>query len=106
MRVGIHWGSSLYIGQLVPGGRLDIAALGDAVNECARIEESAAPRRTLASKDLIEQLSADDAAALDLDPEKLRYAPLAHVPGATDKAVATAGTLAVIEIERPATVGG
>lgn len=99
MRVGIHWGSSVYIGQLVPGGRLDVTALGDAVNECARIQESAAPHQTLASKELIEHLSGDDAAALGLDPEKFRYVPLASVAGATEKAIAAFGTLAVIPIE-------
>src|SRR2546423_1940034 len=29
--VGMHWGPSLYLGQLVPGGRLDVTALGDEV---------------------------------------------------------------------------
>lgn len=101
MRVGIHWGGSLYIGQLVPGGRLDVTALGDAVNECARIQESAAPHQTLASKELIERLSSDDAAELGLDPDRFRYVPLAHIPGATDKAIAGSGTIAVIPIEEP-----
>ena len=99
MRVGIHWGGSVYIGQLVPGGRLDVTALGDAVNEGARIQESAAPHQTLASKELIERLSDDDAAALGLDPHKFRYVPLASVAGATEKAIAGFGTVAVIPIE-------
>lgn len=98
MRVGIHWGSSLYIGQLVPGGRLDVTALGDAVNECARIQEAAPPDQTLASKELIERLSDDDAAALGLDPGKLRYEPLANMPDASEKAIAGAGTVAVIPL--------
>jgi class 3 adenylate cyclase len=101
MRVGIHWGGSLYIGQLVPGGRLDVTALGDAMNECARIQESAAPHQTLASKELIEHLSGDDAAALGLDPDKFRYVPLARIPGASEKAIAGSGTIAVIPIEEP-----
>lgn len=95
MRVGIHWGSSLYVGQLVPGGRLDITALGDAVNECARIEESAHPHETLASKALIEHLSPDDAASLGIDPEKLRYRPLLEIGDPADKAVKVAGTIPV-----------
>ncbi|HYP24952.1 MAG TPA: adenylate/guanylate cyclase domain-containing protein [Actinomycetota bacterium] len=95
MRVGLHWGSSLYIGQLVPGGRLDVTALGDAVNECARIQESAEPQQTLVSKELIERLSDDDAAAAGVDPEKIRYRPLAQLPAAGDKAVATAGAISV-----------
>jgi class 3 adenylate cyclase len=95
MRVGIHWGSSLYIGQLMPGGRLDVTALGDAVNECARIQECADPHQTLASKALIEQLSDNDAAALGIDPEKIRYLPLSDLPNATEKTIAAAGTMPV-----------
>jgi class 3 adenylate cyclase len=95
MRIGIHWGSSLYIGQLVPGGRLDVTALGDPVNECVRIQECADPHQTLASKALIEQLSANDAAALGVDPEKMRYLPLSDLPNATEKAIAAAGTMPV-----------
>jgi class 3 adenylate cyclase len=95
MRVGVHWGSSLYIGQLVPGGRLDITALGDAVNECARIQECADSHQTLASKTLIEQLSPDEAAAIGIDPDKIRYRPLSENPNATDKAIAAAGAIPV-----------
>jgi class 3 adenylate cyclase/PAS domain-containing protein len=95
MRIGIHWGNSLYIGQLVPGGRLDITALGDPVNECARIQECAEPHQTLASKTLIEQLSPNDAAALGLDPEKVRYRLLSDFPSATDKTRAVAGAISV-----------
>src|SRR4051812_13492483 len=36
--VGMHWGSGLYVGQVVTGGRLEVTALGDEVNEAARIE--------------------------------------------------------------------
>jgi class 3 adenylate cyclase len=95
MRVGIHWGSSLYIGQLVPGGRLDIAALGDTVNECARIQDCADPRQTLASKQLIEQLSPDDGATLRIDAEEIRYRPLAEIAEASEKAIAVAGAIPV-----------
>jgi class 3 adenylate cyclase len=95
MRVGIHWGGSLYVGQLVPGGRLDVTALGDGVNECARIQECAHPHATLASKALVEQLSTDDAASLGIDPGKLRYRPLSEVADAAEKAVRVAGTIPV-----------
>jgi class 3 adenylate cyclase len=95
MRVGLHWGSSLYIGQLVPGGRLDITALGDSVNECARIQECADPDQTLASKELIEQLSPDDGATLGIDAEKIRYRPLAEIGEASEKAIAVAGAIPV-----------
>jgi class 3 adenylate cyclase len=95
MRVGIHWGSSLYIGQLVPGGRLDITALGDTVNECARIQECADPHQTLASKELIEQLLPDDAAAFEIDADEIRYRPLAEIEDVSEKAIAVAGAIPV-----------
>jgi class 3 adenylate cyclase len=95
MRVGIHWGSSLYIGQLVPGGRLDITALGDTVNECARIQDCADPHQTLASKQLIERLSPDDGATLGIDAGEIRYRPLADLEDASEKAIAVAGAIPV-----------
>ena len=98
MRVGIHWGNSLYVGQLVPGGRLDVTALGDAVNECARIQESAEPHETLASKGLIEELSSDDAAALGIDPDKLRYRLLSEIGDSHGKAVTIAGAIPVVAV--------
>ena len=98
MRVGLHWGGSLYIGQLVPGGRLDVTALGDAVNECARIQECSDPHETLVSKELIERLTDDDKAALGIDPEKVRYRPVAQLPTVTEKAAAVAGAISVTTV--------
>jgi class 3 adenylate cyclase len=98
MKVGLHWGGSLYMGQLVPGGRLDVTALGDEVNEAARIQECADPHGTLASKQLLERLSPDDAASLGIDLEKLTYTPLAEVPSATAKAIDNAGAIPVTSI--------
>ncbi|HEV2755976.1 MAG TPA: adenylate/guanylate cyclase domain-containing protein [Actinomycetota bacterium] len=95
MRVGLHWGRSLYIGQLVPGGRLDVTALGDAVNECARIQECAEPRQTLASKELLERLSDHDAAAIGLDVVEVRYRTVSELSGASAKARAAAGAIPV-----------
>jgi class 3 adenylate cyclase len=95
VNVGLHWGATLYIGQLVTGGRLEVTALGDEVNECARIQEAAQDGQVLASKDLIEHLSADDAVGLGLDPGVMRYLMIAEVPGAPEKAVQDAGSLAV-----------
>jgi class 3 adenylate cyclase len=95
MRVGLHWGGWIYIGQLVPGGRLDVTALGDAVNECARIQECADPHETLASKELVERLTDDDKAALGIDPEKVRYRPLSQLPEVSEKALAAAGGIPV-----------
>ena len=98
LNVGLHWGAGLYLGQIVPGGRLDVTALGDEVNECARIQESARGGSLLASKALVEQLSDEDAAVVGLDLEKLVYTTLADVPQASDKARRDAGTLAVTSL--------
>ncbi len=98
MRVGLHWGSSIYIGQLVPGNRLDVTALGDGVNECSRIQECADTHETLASKDLIERLTDVDAAELGLDPEKIRYRLLSDFSAAPQKVARDAGTVAVTPV--------
>ncbi|HEV3473149.1 MAG TPA: hypothetical protein VG408_08105, partial [Actinomycetota bacterium] len=98
MRVGLHWGGTLFMGQLIPGGRLDVTALGDEVNECFRIQEVATVDQTLASKQIVEQLSDDDAAALGVDPEKLSYTTVAEFPNASEKATRDAGTIPVTSI--------
>ncbi|HEX2051310.1 MAG TPA: adenylate/guanylate cyclase domain-containing protein [Actinomycetota bacterium] len=98
MKVGLHWGGSLYVGQLVPGGRLDVTALGDEVNEAARIQESAGAGETLASKQLLERLTPEDAAAVGLDLEKLTYRPLAELDTAPEKAVRDAAAVPVTVI--------
>lgn len=95
MNIGLHWGSALYMGQLVPGGRLDVTALGDEVNKCARIQECARDATILASKSLLEHLSEDDAAAVGVDPEKIVCRPLARWPTASEKGIRDAGGVAV-----------
>jgi class 3 adenylate cyclase len=96
--VGLHWGPSLYLGQLVPGGRLDVTALGDEVNECARIEESARGGKVLASKQLVELLDSTDAERLEIDLDRLSYRPLASLDDASAKALRDAATLAIAEV--------
>jgi class 3 adenylate cyclase len=95
VNVGVHWGGTLYMGQLVTGGRLEVTALGDAVNECARIQQSAREGEVLASKNLIEHLADEDAAALGLYPDSMVYRTVAELPGADDKAKRDAGTIPV-----------
>ncbi len=95
VNVGVHWGGTLYMGQLVSGGRLEITALGDNVNECARIQETARDGQVLVSKNLIEHLTDEDSAELALDPDSLVYRTLAELPSATEKAKRDAGTLPV-----------
>ena len=98
LRFGLHWGSTLYVGNITTGGRTEVTALGDEVNEAARIEACATGGRALASKSLIERLDADDAAALAIDHNHVSYTPLADLPTATDKARRDAPAIAVCEI--------
>jgi class 3 adenylate cyclase len=98
LRFGLHWGSKLYVGQVTTTGRSEVNALGDEVNETARIEACATGGRVLASKDLLERLDADDAAALGLDPDRITYSSLSDLPGATEKARRDAPAIAVCEL--------
>lgn len=99
LNVGLHWGGTLFIGQVSSEGRLEITALGDEMNEAARIEQATRGGRLLASKSLIERLSADDAAALDLNIRAMSYEVIADIVGVSDKAMRDAGLIAVAEIE-------
>jgi class 3 adenylate cyclase len=98
LRFGLHWGATLYMGRILTGGRSEVTALGDEVNEAARIEACATGGRTLASKSLIERLNRADAAALGLDTGHTKYTLLADLSTATDKARRDAPSIAVCEI--------
>ena len=98
INVGLHWGGSLYMGQLNTGGRLEVTALGDAVNECARIQESARDGEILVSKALIENLDGDAAATLGVDPDTLSYVSISQLAHASEKAVRDAGGIAVASL--------
>ena len=98
MRFGLHWGSTLYVGQIATTGRVEFTALGDEVNEAARIEACAAGGLMLASKNLMERLDPGDAAALDLDPDHVTYTALGDLNSATEKARRDAPAIAVCEI--------
>jgi class 3 adenylate cyclase len=95
---GVHWGSTLYIGQIATGGRLEVAALGDEFNEALRIQQSARGGVTLASKSLLERLDPDDAAAIGVEPQRMTYTTVAELPHASEKALRDAGTIAVTQI--------
>ncbi len=98
MNFGIHWGPGLYMGQLVTDGRLEVTALGDEVNECARIQQTARGGALIVSKALLERLEPADAHALELDPDTLHYTALGGLPGAHPKAIRDAGRLSVTRI--------
>src|SRR5262245_60529053 len=96
LRFGLHWGARLYMGRILTGGRSEVAALGDEVNEAARIEACATGGRTLASKSLIERLNREHANALGLDTGPTTYTPLSELSTATDKARRDAPSIAVL----------
>lgn len=98
VNVGVHWGSTLMVGQVATSGRLEVTALGDQMNEGARIEAAATAGAILASKDLIERLEAADAEASGIDPNAIAYTTVAELAGASDKAIRDAGTIPVASI--------
>jgi class 3 adenylate cyclase len=98
LNVGVHWGGALYMGQVVTGGRLEVTALGDEVNECARIQETAREGTVLASKALIERLDPSHAREIGIDPDAVAYETVAELPGASEKAVRDAGSIPVTEV--------
>src|SRR4029450_5169567 len=98
LRLGLHWGSTLYVGNISTSGRSEVTALGDEVNEAARIEAWATGGRALAAKALTERLDLNDAKALGLDPLHLAYTALRDLDTATDKARRDAPAIPVCDI--------
>ena len=98
VNVAVHWGATLYIGQVATSGRLEVTALGDEVNECARIQEAAHGGSLLATKALVERLDPEDAQAERIDVAALRYTLVSELPEAGEKAIRDAGAIAVTEL--------
>ncbi len=98
INVGVHWGATLVIGQVVTGGRLEVTALGDEVNQAARVQEVARGGSTLASKDVVERLPAAVASSLGIDPDDVAYTVLSEIEHADEKARRDAGGVAICEI--------
>jgi class 3 adenylate cyclase len=98
LKIAVHWGPSLYVGQVASQGRLEITALGDEMNEAARIEQCAAGGQVLASKALVERLDEQDVAALGLDPSRVVYRAIADIEGVDEKAKRDAGSVAVADL--------
>jgi class 3 adenylate cyclase len=101
LRFGLHWGATLYIGRILTAGRSEVTALGDEVNEAARIEACATGGTRLASKSLIERLDRADAETLGIDPSRITYTQLADLDTATDKARRDAPAIAICDINNP-----
>jgi class 3 adenylate cyclase len=98
LRFGLHWGATLYVGAILSPGRSEVTALGDEMNEAARIEACAAGGRMLASKALIERLNRSDAETLGLDTRRATYTALGDLPTSTDKARRDAPAIAVCDV--------
>jgi class 3 adenylate cyclase len=98
LNLAIHWDANLYLGQVATEGRLEVTALGDAVNESARIEQSAHGGRILATKSLLERLNSEDASALGIDPGRITYEALGDLEDVTQKAARDAGAVAVADL--------
>jgi len=98
LNIGLHWGSTLMVGQVATTGRLEVNALGDQMNEGARIEAAATDGAILASKDIVERLDAEDARATGLDLDAIAYIPLGELNGTTDDAIREAGSIPVTAI--------
>jgi class 3 adenylate cyclase len=97
VNVGLHWGATLTVGQVSSLGRLEVTALGDEMNEAARIEAVAKGGQILASKNLLERLTPADAEDLGLDPAHMQYAAINSI--STDsKAMRDAGIIAVAPV--------
>ena len=79
-------GLTLYVGWIITVGRSKVTAIGDEVNEAARIEACATGGRTFASKLLVERLNTSDAQALAIDSQHATYTLLGDLDTATDKA--------------------
>jgi class 3 adenylate cyclase len=98
LRFGLHWAATPYVGRILTAGRSEVNALGDEVNEAARIEACATGGRILASKALIERLDRQDADEFDIDTGHANYTLLADLPTATEKARRDAPSIAVCEL--------
>lgn len=98
INIGLHWGGRLMVGQVATNGRLEVTALGDPMNEAARIEAAATEGSILASKELIERLEPGDSAATEIDPDGIDYVPLGELEGVSEKAVRDAAAIPVAEI--------
>jgi len=99
--VGIHWGGALYMGQVVTGGRIEVTALGDEVNEGARVQQAAKEGHVLATKHLVERLAEEDAESLGIDSDRLVYATVGELPDAPEKSRRDAGGLSVADLFPP-----
>jgi class 3 adenylate cyclase len=98
VNAGIHWGNSLYMGEIGGSGRIEVTALGDEVNECSRIEEVAKEGQILISKQATELLSETDADFVEINRSRATYNILHEIAGPQSKAAIEKINLPVTEV--------
>lgn len=99
LNIGVHWGEQVFIGQVSTGGRLEVTAIGDEVNEAARLEQTARGGQILASRALLDRLDEAARHRLGLDLVQRPDRPLAAYD-CSMKARRDAGTLPVVDLSR------
>lgn len=98
VNIGLHWGASVYMGQIATGGRLEVTALGDEVNEAARLQQAASEGSILATKALLEQLNRGDAEALGIDTGAITYELAGELEGVGRKVARDLANLPVTSL--------
>lgn len=98
LNTALHWGATVYMGQIVSGGRLEVTALGEEVNECARMEQVAHGGSILASKHFLERLAEGDAEDLRINLSSILYKPLSELENLSGKQEEDIGRLPVADI--------
>jgi class 3 adenylate cyclase len=100
-RFGLHWANRAQIGQIATSGRAEVTALGNEVNEAARIEASGAPARMLASEALLSRLSPADATELAIAIDRLHFTAVTNLSTASEKTRRDAPTIRVCDLSKP-----
>ena len=100
IKVGLHWGATLVIGQVTTEGRLEVTALGDEVNEAAARRAGrewrarSSPPRACSSGS-----TRPTPPTLGFDPDCFSYTdPRGDTRASSEKVIRDAGGLAVAEL--------
>jgi len=91
LNVGVHWGGTLFIGQVSSEGRLEITALGDEMNEGARIEQLPPGAGTVTGIEIADRAAVRRRRVWHwaLDTQAVSYEIIADIAGVSTKASAT-----------------
>lgn len=98
LNAGAHFADDLHLGQVVTAARLEVTALGDGVNETARLEAAAHDGQVLVSGRLLEQLSPDDLRRLGVSAALGGLRRLRDLPDVPAKSRRDVGDLLVVDL--------